>query len=351
MSISKRALITGIGGQDAYYMCQLLLKHGYDIVGTSRSGEPFLGVGGGAGKDTIDIEQWDLLDQKRFADIVVQHEPALMFNLAAFSSGENMNGLPVERAKVNGLAVLAMLETLRCVSPSTRFVQASSAEVFGDAVESPQTELSARNPRSVYGVAKLFADGMIKLYRERHGLFCASAILYNHESPRRERSFVTRKITSAAAAILAGEPKRLLLGNLSAKRDWGHARDYADGMWRITQADQIDDYVFATGETHTVREFVELAFRCVGIELDWHGEGLNEAGVCHQTGDVCVAVSEEYFRPLEAEPLIGNPAKAKAQLGWEPTTPFEDIVREMIDADLKRLSVDLPQKKPRQKPI
>jgi GDPmannose 4,6-dehydratase len=334
MSINKRALITGIGGQDAYYLCQLLLKHGYDIVGTSRNGERCLGDGGGAGRDTIDIEQWDLLDQKRFADIVVQHEPALIFNLAAFSSGENMNGLPVERANVNGLAVLAMLETLRCVSPSTRFVQASSAEVFGDAIESPQTELSKRNPRSVYGVAKLFADGMIKLYRERHGLFCASAILYNHESPRRETSFVTRKITSAAAAIFSGRPERLLLGNLSAKRDWGHARDYADGMLRIAMAPMADDYILATGETHTIRQFVQLAFECIGINLQWSGEGTSEVGVCEASGIVHVAVSPQFYRPEETAVLVGDASKAREKLGWYPKENLDLLISEMITSDL-----------------
>lgn len=337
MLSKKRALITGIGGQDAYYLCQLLQKHGYDVVGTSRSGRRRISGSEVIRSDTIDIEQWDLLDQKRFADIVLRHEPTLIFNLAAFSSGENMNGLPVDLAKVNGLAVLTMIETLRDVSPITRFVQASSAEVFGEAIESPQTELSARNPRSVYGVAKLFADGMIKLYRERHGLFCASAILYNHESPLRGSQFVTRKITQTVAAIVKGREEKLILGNLSARRDWGHARDTVDGMLRIGLAEVADDYILATGVTHTIREFAELAFACVGIDLEWSGQGCDEIGTCRKTGKVRVAVSPLYFRPEETGVLVGNASRARVTLGWSPKDDLNSLIHEMIASDIEAL--------------
>ncbi|WP_395009529.1 GDP-mannose 4,6-dehydratase [Undibacterium sp.] len=344
--MNKSAVITGIGGQDAYYLSSRLLNDGIHVIGTTRNLNRQFEVQEFSGDSNVTIVEWNLLDQLRFAEIIKRFEPAFVFNLAAKSSGAEMNKHITDVSMVNGSAVLGMLETLREISPLTRFIQASSAEVFGNATTSPQTELSCRSPRSAYGIAKVFADSFVKLYREEFGMLCGSAILYNHESPRRESSFVTRKITSAAAAIFVGSPERLLLGNLGAMRDWGHARDYADGMWRIAQADQIEDYIFATGTTHTVREFVELAFRYVGTTLDWLGDGLNEIGVCRQTGDIRVAVAEEYFRPLEAEPLIGNPAKAKDKLGWEPTTPFESLVSEMIDADLKKLSVDLTQKKP-----
>jgi GDPmannose 4,6-dehydratase len=333
--MQRTALITGIGGQDALYLSSRLLGEGVRVIGTTRNSNRCF-----EGKEyfrdaSLTVVEWNLLDQKRFTEILEEFEPSFMFNLAAKSSGAEMNRDTLGLANINGSAVLGMLETLRGIRPNTKFVQASSAEIFRGAKFSPQTESSCRSPRSAYGVAKVFADGFVTLYREEFGMQCASAILYNHESPLRDHSFVTRKITSAAVAISLEAIEQLQLGNLSAKRDWGHARDYADGMWRIAQSDQLEDYIFATGKTHTVREFVELAFWHVGIELAWQGQGLNEVGVCRRTGDVRVAVAEEYFRPLEAEPLIGNATKAKTKLGWEPVTQFDELVREMIEADLQ----------------
>jgi GDPmannose 4,6-dehydratase len=343
MNCNRCAIITGIGGQDAHYLSLKLLDEGIRVVGTTRNADTVVGFQEPSKSKNISIIEWDLLSRERFAQILLEFEPNYMFNLAGMSSGADMDRDTLGVAMVNGSAVLSMLETLYRCRPMTKFVQASSAEVFGATQSSPQTEQTCRVPRSAYGVSKVFADGFVKLYRQKFGMQCGSAILYNHESPLREPTFVTRKITSAAAAISVGLMERLLLGNLSAKRDWGHARDYVDGMWRMAQADQIDDYVFATGTAHTVREFVELAFRHVGIELDWIGEGLNEVGICRNTGVVRIAVAEEYFRPLEAELLIGNPARAKAGLGWQSITPFGALVAEMVDFDLKKLSPDLPK--------
>ena len=335
--MGERALITGIGGQDAYYLSKLLHARGYQVVGTTRPLSEDRGGAYSAGIDHIDIEHWDLVDQTRFADIIGQYQPSLIFNLAAFSSGEDMNSRPVELATVNGLIVLSMLETLRELCPTTRFVQASSSEVFGAAVESPQTEVSAKNPRSVYGVSKLFADGVIKLYRERYGIFCASAILYNHESPHRAAHFVTRKITQTVAAIFMGRQQKLILGNLSARRDWGHSRDYVEGMLQIGLAQVPDDYVLATGVVHTIREFVDRAFECVGINLDWSGQGVSEVGTCRRTGKVRVAVSPDYFRPDEIAILVGDASKARENIGWLPKEDMVSLIKEMVDCDIRIL--------------
>lgn len=338
----KCALITGIGGQDAHYLSLKLLDLGVRVVGTSRNAEMYAYLGALPEAKNLSIVDWDLLDQARFKEILEGFKPDYLFNLAGMSSGADMNRDPPKIAKVNGFAVMGMLESVRLTSPGTRFIQASSAEIFGASQASPQTELSSRAPRSAYGVAKVFADGIVKLYRDEFGMQCGSAILYNHESPLRSEAFVTRKIASAVAAISTGALERIRLGNLSSRRDWSHARDIADGLWRLAQADALDDYVFATGTTHTVREFAELAFGHVGIELDWSGSGLDELGVCRKSGEVRVSVEREYFRPTETELLTGDATKARIELGWEPTTTFEDLVKEMVDADLENLTAEQP---------
>jgi GDPmannose 4,6-dehydratase len=338
------AVVTGITGQDAFYLTQKLLGCGVRVIGTTRNTSKKSNEFDNTLSNNLSIVEWDLLDQKRFGAILEEFQPAFIFNLAGMSSGADMNKDMASVAKVNGYAVLNMLESINRVCPETKLVQASSAEIFRGTKRSPQSELCCRAPKSAYGVAKVFADSFLKLFREEYGTKCGSAILYNHESPRRQHSFVTRKITSAAAAISVGKMDTLILGNLSARRDWGHAKDYADGMWRAAQADQMDDYIFATGTTHTVREFVELAFLRVGIELNWIGQGLNEAGICCKTGELRVAVAEKYYRPIEEELLVGDATKARIQLGWEPTVTFEELVNEMVDAELRELSINLVQK-------
>lgn len=312
--MSKTALITGVTGQDGSYMAELLLAKGYRVIGATRDVRTAALPAGPAGR--IETVAWDMLDVRSMTDVLAACRPAEIYNFAAYSSGAGMFDDPVAMGEVNGLAVTRILETIRAVDGGMRFCQASSREIFGEATESPQTEQTPVNPRSPYGAAKLYADAMVRIYRQRYGLFACSAILFNHESPRRRLEFVTRKIAHAAARIKLGLSTELRMGNLDAQRDWGYAADYVRAMWLMLQQPQADDFVVATGEMHTVREFCEAAFSHVGLDYrDYVKEDAAD------------------FRPNEPAPLVGCPDKARRLLGWVPEVGFRQLAGMMVDAD------------------
>ena len=321
MTDPKRALITGITGQDGSYLAELLLHKGYDVHGMVRrsSTETFQRLE--HIRDDITLHTGDLLDQRSLVDVFRAVEPDEVYNLAAMSFVAASWNQPVLTAEFTAVGVTRILEAMREVSPDARFYQASSSEMFGKVLEVPQTEATPFYPRSPYGVAKVYGHFITVNYRESYGLHACSGILFNHESPRRGLEFVTRKVTHGAAAIKLGLADELALGNLDAERDWGYAKDYVEAMWLMLQEDQPDDYVIATGEKHTVRELVEVAFAHVGLDPDEH-----------------VRIDPQFLRPAEVEELVGDPAKARAQLGWEPKTSFEELVRLMVEADLEALA-------------
>lgn len=347
--MSKIALITGITGQDGSYLAELLLDKGYIVHGVKRRSSSF---------NTKRVEHLyrdvheedvrfrmhygDLTDATNLIRIVQEVQPDEIYNLAAQSHVQVSFETSEYTANSDGLGTLRLLEAIRILKleTKTRFYQASTSELFGKAQEIPQTETTPFYPRSPYAAAKLYAYWITVNYREAYGMHASNGILFNHEGPTRGETFVTRKITRAVAAIQFGLQKTLYLGNLDAKRDWGHARDYVEGMWRIVQQDRPDDYVLATGETHSIREFVELAFGHVGRRIEWRGTGLDEKGVDAESGDVLVELDPRYFRPTEVDVLLGDPSKARARLGWTHTTSFPDLVREMMDSDLARLGQD-----------
>lgn len=314
------ALITGITGQDGSYLAEQLLAKGCRVIGAVRNTENAKARLPAALKSDAELVAWDMLDQKRMTEVLAEYRPAEIYNFAAYSSGAGMFDDPVGIGEVNGLAVARMLEAIRAVDVNIRFCQASSREIFGEAVESPQIESTSVNPRSPYGAAKLYADAMIRIYRQRYGLFACSAILFNHESPRRGLAFVTRKITHEAAKIKLGLAKELHLGNLDAQRDWGFSGDYVRAMWLMLQQEYADDYVVATGKAHSVRELCDLAFSRLGL-------------------DYCDYVREDAsaYRPVESALLVGSAAKANRKLGWQPEVEFKELVYMMVDADLQAL--------------
>jgi GDPmannose 4,6-dehydratase len=324
---SPRALITGITGQDGSYLAELLLEKGYEVHGMVRrsSSETFQRLE--AFRDAIELHTGDLLDQRSLVDVLRACEPDEIYNLAAMSFVAASWSQPVLTAEFTGTGVTRMLEAMREVSPEARFYQASSSEMFGQVLEVPQRESTPFYPRSPYGVAKAYGHFITVNYRESYDLFACSGILFNHESPRRGLEFVTRKVTHAAAAIKLGLQQDLALGNLDAERDWGYAEDYVEAMWMMLQRDQPEDYVIATGETHSVRELVDIAFDRVGLAPEHH-----------------VRVDERFLRPAEVEQLIGDSSKAREELGWKPRTTFEELVRLMVDADLEMLKRGVPQK-------
>lgn len=343
----KRALITGITGQDGSYLAELLLSKGYEVHGIIRRSSSF-------NTSRIDhvyrdrhetganlfLHYGDLSDSTNLFHIISSVRPHEVYNLGAMSHVAVSFEMSEYTAEVDGIGTLRLLNAIRScgLSNFTRFYQASTSELYGKVREIPQTELTPFYPRSPYGVAKQYAYWIVVNYREAYNMHATNGILFNHESPRRGPTFVTRKITRAVARILRGKQKTLYLGNLDAKRDWGHARDYVEGMWRMLQQDTSDDYVLATNETHSVREFIERAFAHVGTTIKWIGEGVDEIGVdASDESRVLVRIDPKYFRPTEVDILIGDPAKAKAQLGWTPTTLFADLVNEMVDADIKAL--------------
>jgi GDPmannose 4,6-dehydratase len=336
-------MITGVTGQDGAYLAELLLQKGYAVHGVKRRSSSF----NTARVDHLyhDLHEkglpfrlhyGDVTDATNLIRLVQEIQPDEIYNLAAQSHVQVSFETPEYTANADALGPLRLLEALRILGreKSTRFYQASTSELFGNAEDSPQNERTPFRPRSPYGVAKLYGYWITVNYREAYGIHASNGILFNHEGPTRGETFVTRKISRAVAAILAGHQETLYLGNLDAKRDWGHARDFVEAMWLILQQDHSDDYVIATGETHTVREFAELAFAQAGCRIDWRGTGSDEQGVEAKTGKVLVAVDQRYFRPTEVDRLVGDASKAQERLGWRPKRGFAEIVSEMVESDI-----------------
>lgn len=337
---ARSAIITGITGQDGAYLAQLLLDKGYVVYGTFRRSSSvnfwridYLGI---RHHPNLHLLEHDLTDLGASIRLIDGVEPSEVYNLAAQSFVGVSFNQPITTAQITGLGAVNLLEAVRIVDPRIRFYQASTSEMFGKAQAVPQIESTPFYPRSPYGVAKLYAHWMTINYRESFGIFGCSGILFNHESPLRGKEFVTRKITDAVAGISLGKPMQLELGNLDARRDWGFAKEYVDGMWRMLQAESPDSYVLATQRSETVREFVSMAFRVVGTELEWCGEAENEQGRDAATGRVLVSVNPQLHRPAEVELLIGNPEKARRELGWEAQTSLEALCRMMVEADVQR---------------
>ena len=341
----KRALITGITGQDGSYLARLLLAKGYEVHGIKRRSSSFntgriddIYVDPHEGATRFHLHYSDLVDATNVIRLVQAVQPHELYNLAAQSHVQVSFETPEYTANADALGNLRLLEAIRILGleEKTRFYQASTSELYGNAAEAPQSETTPFAPRSPYAAAKLYAYWITVNYREAYGMHASNGILFNHESPVRGETFVTRKITRAVAAIEAGQQDCLHLGNLDAKRDWGHARDYVRGMWAMLQQDEPGDYVLATGETHSVREFVEAAFGHVGREIAWTGKGRAEVGRDRVSGDVLVKIDPRYFRPTEVDLLLGDATKAQETLAWRHETPFADLVAEMMDADLAR---------------
>ncbi|MBW8785063.1 MAG: GDP-mannose 4,6-dehydratase [Novosphingobium sp.] len=339
----KTALITGATGQDGAYLARLLLQKGYEVHGIKRRSSSF-----NTGRideiyedphepdPRLTLHYGDMTDATNLIRIVQETQPDEIYNLAAQSHVQVSFETAEYTANADALGTLRLLEAMRILKleRKTRFYQASTSELYGLVQEVPQRETTPFHPRSPYGVAKLYGYWIVVNYREAYGLHASNGILFNHESPLRGETFVTRKITRAAAAIALGRQQVLYLGNLGATRDWGHAREYVEGMWRILQADEADDYVLATGQSTSVRTFTEWAFEFVGIDLEWIGNGVDEQGHCRKTGALRVAVDPRYFRPAEVDELLGDPTKAREKLGWEYTTTARELAREMVEADL-----------------
>jgi GDPmannose 4,6-dehydratase len=344
--MTKKAVITGITGQDGAYLAELLLAKGYEVHGFRRRASMFntqriehLYSDPHDTNTRLFLHYFDLTDSSAIHRLIGEIRPDEVYNLAAQSHVAVSFETPEYTANADGIGTLRLLEAIRVngLVDQTRFYQASTSELYGQVHETPQKETTPFHPRSPYGVAKLYAYWITVNYREAYGMHATNGILFNHESPLRGETFVTRKITMAVAAIHRGLQDTLYLGNLDALRDWGHARDFVDGIWRIVQAETPHDYVLATGEMHSVREFVERSFAIVGTTIEWRGEGVEEIGVCSVTGRTLVRVDPRYFRPAEVELLLGDASRARADLGWEPATRFEELVREMTEADLRRL--------------
>ncbi|SDE90010.1 GDP-mannose 4,6-dehydratase [Rhodospira trueperi] len=344
----KTALITGVTGQDGAYLAEFLLEKGYIVHGIKRRSSSF-------NTERVDhlyrdpqehecrffLHFGDLTDATNLIRLIQKVQPDEIYNLAAQSHVQVSFETPEYTANADALGTLRLLEAIRILSleSRTRFYQASTSELFGKVQETPQRETTPFYPRSPYAAAKLYAYWITVNYREAYGIHASNGILFNHESPIRGETFVTRKISRAVAAISLGLQDRIRLGNLDAKRDWGHARDYVDGMWRIVQEETPDDYVLATGETHSVREFVERAFAVIDRSIEWHGHGVDEVGRCSRTGAVLVSIDPRYFRPTEVDLLLGDPTKARERLGWRHTTGFAELVAEMVTSDLKAMRV------------
>ena len=330
----KSALITGITGQDGSYLAEFLLSKDYKVFGLTRrtstpNYERIKHI-----EDKIQLIPGDLLDQQSLITAIEKSDPDEIYNLAAQSFVETSWSQPVLTGEFTALGVTRMLEAQRQIKPKAKFYQASSSEMFGRVTEVPQKETTPFYPCSPYGCAKVFAYHITRNYRESYGLFACNGILFNHESPRRGQTFVTRKITMALCNIKLGNQEKLYLGNMDAKRDWGYAKEYVESMWLMLQQEKPDDYVVATGETHTVREFVEESCKVLGMEIEWKGKGINEKGIDKKTGKTIVEIDPQYFRPTEVDLLLGDPSKAKRILGWEAKTKFKDLVKVMIESDL-----------------
>jgi len=339
----KIALITGVTGQDGAYLARLLLDKGYVVHGVKRRSSSFntgrvdqLYVDPHEAETRFFLHHGDLTDATNLIRLIQEIRPTEIYNLAAQSHVQVSFETAEYTANADGIGTLRLLEGIRILKMGdrVRFYQASTSELYGKVQETPQRETTPFYPRSPYAAAKLYGYWITVNYREAYGYHASNGILFNHESPMRGETFVTRKISRAVAAIELGLQKQLYIGNIDAKRDWGHARDYVEGMWRILQQNEPDDYVLATGEMHSVREFIELAFRCVGREIIWKGEGVDEVGVDNRSGTELIRIDPKYFRPTEVDLLLGDPTKAKEKLGWEHQTSFPDLVKEMVEADL-----------------
>src|SRR4051794_4879112 len=346
MAQPKVALVTGITGQDGAYLAEFLLDKGYVVHGIKRRTSLF-------NTERIDhlyqdphvrgrrliLHYGDMTDSSSLIRVIQQSRPHEIYNLAAQSHVAVSFEEPEYTADSDALGALRLLEGIRILGmqKSTRYYQASTSELYGKVRETPQRESTPFYPRSPYGVAKLYAYWITVNYREAYGMYASNGILFNHESPIRGETFVTRKVTRAVAAIHHGLQKTLFIGNLDSKRDWGHARDYVEGMWLMMQQSHPDDYVLATGEMHSVREFIERAFAVVARTIEWRGEGIDEQGVDAKSREALIRVDSRYFRPTEVDLLLGDASKARAKLGWKHTTSFEDLVKEMVEADLKQL--------------
>ncbi|MEE0894764.1 MAG: GDP-mannose 4,6-dehydratase [Bacteroidales bacterium] len=351
----KTALITGITGQDGSFLAELLIEKGYSVHGIIRRSSSFNTeriehlylrewIKDQKQDRAINLHYGDMTDSSSLIRILQQVQPDEIYNLAAQSHVKVSFDVPEYTAETDAVGTLRLLEAIRILGleNKTKIYQASTSELYGMVQEVPQKETTPFYPRSPYGVAKMYAYWITKNYRESYGMFAANGILFNHESERRGETFVTRKITLAAARIAKGLQNKLYLGNLSALRDWGYAKDYVECMWLILQQEKPDDFVVATGEAHSVRDFCTLAFKYAGIELKWQGEGVNEQGIDVKTGNVLVEVDPKFFRPAEVEQLLGDPTKAQKELGWNPRkTSFEDLVRIMVESDLKKAEKEL----------
>lgn len=334
----KSALITGITGQDGSYLAELLLEKGYEVYGIMRR-KSTVDYGNIAHlTDKVHLIYADMTDMASLVYAMQQSQADEVYNLAAQSFVATSWDTPVGTADIDAIGVTNMLEAIRIVKPEARFYQASTSEMFGKVQEIPQKETTPFYPRSPYGVAKLYGHWITKNYRESYDMYACSGILFNHESERRGEEFVTRKISMAVAKIKAGLQDCLELGNLSAKRDWGHSRDYVKAMWLMLQQDEADDYVISTGETHEVREFVTLAFKAADMEVEWHGEGVDEYATLAGTDKVVVKVNEKFYRPAEVDLLLGCCDKAEAKLGWEREVSYEQLVTLMVENDIKLLA-------------
>lgn len=347
----KVALITGITGQDGSFLAEFLLEKGYEVHGIIRRSSSFNTgriehlylsewVRDMKRKRTINLHYGDMTDSSSLIRIIQEVQPTEIYNLAAQSHVKVSFDVPEYTAEADAVGTLRLLEAVRILKREkiTRIYQASTSELYGKVQEVPQSETTPFYPRSPYGCAKLYGFWITKNYRESYGMYAVNGILFNHESERRGETFVTRKITLAAARIIHGLQDKLYLGNLDAMRDWGYAKDYVECMWLILQQDEPEDFVIATGEYHSVREFTTLAFRRAGIELEWQGKGIDEKGIDKATGKILVEVDPKFFRPCEVEQLLGNPTKAKEKLGWNPRkTSFEELINIMVDNDIKKV--------------
>jgi len=341
--MSKIALISGITGQDGSYLSELLIEKGYTVHGIIRRSSSFntfridhLYKDESILNKKLFLHYGDLTDSSNLNRLVEKINPDEIYNLGAQSHVQVSFEVPEYTAEVDGVGTLRFLDAIKATGVDTKFYQASTSELYGLAQEIPQTENTPFYPRSPYAAAKLYAFWIVKNYREAYNLFACNGILFNHESERRGKTFVTRKISIGVSDIILGRQDKLLFGNLNAKRDWGYAPEFVEGMWKMLQVDKADDYVLATGETNTVREFVTESFRVLGEEINWEGEGENEIGILKSTGKVVVGINPRYFRPTEVDLLIGDPSKAKLELGWTPTTTFKDLVKIMVEADFAK---------------
>ena len=334
----KKVLITGITGQDGSYLAELLLSKGYEVYGLMRRKSKVDYGNISHLVDKVNLIYGDMTDIVSLISAMYTSQADEVYNLAAQSFVATSWEQPIATAEIDALGVTNMLEAIRIVNPKARFYQASTSEMFGLVQEIPQSETTPFYPRSPYGVAKLYGHWITKNYRESYQLYACSGILFNHESERRGKEFVTRKITNAVANIKFGKQSVIELGNMDAKRDWGHAQDYVNAMWLMLQQEQPDDYVIATGQTRTVREFADTAFRTAGIELEWLGEGIDEIAIDKASGKTVVKVDPKFFRPAEVEFLLGDATKAEKELGWKREISFERLVERMVESDLARVA-------------